>query len=526
MQAGSPGSPQSTTTDWRGSPKTPTSEFRPNRSATNKWDFRVNFVEEPDEKRAHRARAAVGKLPASAFKKPDSTTLHSLGLKDTFTRGGVTKAPRVVEELKEGLEKYDLDGDGIISAEEIEAAFAKYGWEADFRVWVMGRIGTEKLVQLECAGLAIKDCRNVAPPSEPAPPVHDCRLHCQSPGWLNCGGKCFCEAYDPHLLLPLTSFSKLEISIDIHVAARQLLEQCGLELKDENNKVVRSDDFVAVIDELPKPAEKADLNATGRMHATGMTTATSFRAKAKADRDESIRKAFSICAPNGGHLVCYRLRRGDKKLRSSFSEQVDSGVVSKEELSRAPLTITEYKANEILLPHLLKFCEEYRAVKVGQALEAARIEAETRAREPWRAKGRKGEPQAAVTSAGSTGKAWIPSNLGDVSMRKTMPSRFDHAYEGAPSPDETLERPKVLCICGHGELWHKPSKQMPRRPRAIEDDRGLACLPCTDRANAPSRALPVDNAGRATIRGGKLMLARAGTAALQHSASAPSVGKA
>merc|ERR1719238_720618 len=56
--------------------------------------------------------------------------------------------------------------------------------------------------------------------------VTECRLECQSARWLNTAGACSCKHYDPHLFLPLSTFSKAEMSQDIQPAARQLLDQC------------------------------------------------------------------------------------------------------------------------------------------------------------------------------------------------------------------------------------------------------------------------------------------------------------
>jgi hypothetical protein len=240
---------------------------------------------------------------------------------------------------------------------------------------------------------------------------------------------------------------------------------------------------------------------------------------------------------NGGHFVCYRLKVGEEHLRASFAEQDESGVISHEASSQKPVSITEYEANEMLLPRLLRFSEEYRAVKVGQLEEGRRAKEEADARAPSKSKARLGR----FPGAASTGQSWRPKpSSPEKVMNKTAPGSFALSpvvpNGSAESYDDRIEKPRLICRCGHGDIWHTQPKKS-RDPLAltdvtpqqqqltIADAKVLRQLP---NAPAPSlgRALPVDDVSRrgaATIRNGRLVFSKVGSSALQQSASAPTL---
>lgn len=211
-------------------------------------------------------------------------------------------------------------------------------------------------------------------------------------------------------------------------------------------------------------------------------------------------------------------------LRAAIAEQADSGVVSKESLGKARLTPTEYIANHKLLPHLLKFCEEYRAIKIGQAAEAARMEAEMKMKEPWRNRGKRYD-KAARTDSGTSGNKWVSANVDPSAMNKTMPTRMGSSDGFGSGEIQMLDQPRVLCRCGHGELWHRrPSR--PVRQRMLSEEKPKGPPPGLA---AGSRSLmnrdDFSTSGTATVSGGRLLLCQAGASALHHSVSTPDFSK-
>ena len=147
----------------------------------------------------------------------------------------------------------------------------------------------------------------------------------------------------------------------------------------------------------------------------------------------------------------------------------------------------------MLLPHLLKFCEEYLVVKVAEA----------------------------ESGGGST--SWLSP---------TMQSQIGDERVPTPPEIQALDRPRVLCRCGHGELWHKqPNLNLLLQPRQPEDGlRGPPVSLAVASSSSPSlrRALPTTDccaSGTASICGGRLVLSQAGAATLQQSASAPIFGR-
>jgi len=479
----------------------PPADLRPKLTGKSRWDLRVTVAEESAENSSNNVRASLGSPSGHVGGVPFGDCVSH-----AFSRGGLS--PSCCQSV--GCFPA-LNGDGKLGSDELDVAAAKLNIRSHTKVWVMGQIGTDLLDKIDSvpsSPTAVAGATSASPKVSRAAsgPTEQCRLECQSAGWMNGGDACSCDYYDPHLLLPLTSFSKIEMARDIQVAARQMLNEC--DIKDENNRAVRGQDFVVVIEDLPRPS-----NAPG----------------SPKKRMPGMPYAGNDGLPTlGGSTLCCRMKRG-QHLRSSVAEADESGIVTRESLSKARLSSTEYIANQILLPQLHKFCDQYRAVKLARTLDADRDEAEKRKKQPWKAKGRK------IDTLGRPGSPQAETGLNRVSppspnvkspTNYATPPHLDQPADNAHSLADILERPHILCRCGHAELWHR----RPSNPIQLKgSEAGARGPPPSLRVSVPwkGRALPTDNgnkAGSVSLNGGKLVFSQAGSATLQSSASAPGLG--
>lgn len=217
-------------------------------------------------------------------------------------------------------------------------------------------------------------------------------------------GKCMqlgrsSRGFDPLLIVPFSLFGQLEFSLEFLRVARELL-----------------------IKEVKWPSS--------------ITTPADFLVQVQETSEVSsaMQAAFK---DTPGHLVTYRIR--PQKRQAMESERGAS--------SRALLDNAEYEVNKLVLPRLLRYAEEYRAVKKGQAREALLAkEAEEKAAEEARE-----IAEMERQEARSGGAHWTAKHE-DTTNQVYGPSRLPSQQKCTPA---IIGAPRIIGRNGYGEVWHR-----------------------------------------------------------------------
>mmetsp|Transcript_100197 Transcript_100197/g.188831 ORF Transcript_100197/g.188831 Transcript_100197/m.188831 type:complete len:435 (+) Transcript_100197:99-1403(+) len=368
-----------------------------------------------------------------------------------ITRAGVH------QESINNLSKYDLDGDGKISPYELAKAGHLYGWERNHKVWVMGNICESILKKINDETTAAEEeAKEAAPTHEAYRHLYErSRTGCKAPCWLNGGGRCECKMYDPQLLLPLSLMNKLEVALDVETAARSLLEQADAFLfgNTDSEDPIKASDFQVNVEEINKPERDGRSKTTTGFRpgsaGPGAMRASMFGAAAAAEKDmfaTAPEGSTPASAFNGmpAHLICYKMRSHKRGGNQTRQERSANNVLDK----------IEAEVNDKLLPHLLRFCEEYRAVKVGQMKEARKEE---------EAKKRGGGPKEILPKM-ATATEWMVFKPAFFVNREAKP-------DNRP-PELIVEQPRVSCRCGHADLWHQ--RMEPSGPQETAEEAAKA----------------------------------------------------
>mmetsp|Transcript_107424 Transcript_107424/g.213284 ORF Transcript_107424/g.213284 Transcript_107424/m.213284 type:complete len:384 (-) Transcript_107424:13-1164(-) len=235
--------------------------------------------------------------------------------------------------------------------------------------------------------------------------------------------QCFCRRFDPVLMLPLTLFGRLEISSELRSFAYQLAELAG---------------------------------KTG---ALGMEA---------SDLEVDVQETTTpVAGPS--HAICFRVR---KLRRHLVAEGARSGAYRdaaghEAALALARLDRAEFEANMRMLPELLQFCNQYRAVKTHNVDEAKwaavrRFDAEIdrEMRKTGIAEG--------MASLATNPEQWraASEDLESELTRHTFSSTFGCTQTiTAGFEKRAPRRPLIVCRCGHAEMWH----ERPFDPASIGD---------------------------------------------------------
>lgn len=227
----------------------------------------------------------------------------------------------------------------------------EFPWNSNEDVWVMGSIGEDLLQKLKQCGLTSgsqspSESHRTKLALEPASP-NERKQRCQA------RPHCSCERYCPVIALPFTLFSREEFQSDFLTAAGEILAQADWSRQD----AIPSDFIMDMVE----------------------STAVDDRPFAGVP-----------C-----HIASYRLR-AEKRSRVAAKDRGRGAVVRLDRI--------EFEVNQAVLPLLLRFCEEYRAVKSDQG--------------------------------------FVLAARGEISPTSRLA-----AAAGAPPP-------RIFCRCGHAEVWH------------------------------------------------------------------------
>eukprot|EP00929_Paragymnodinium_shiwhaense_P057915 TRINITY_DN29007_c0_g1_i1.p1 TRINITY_DN29007_c0_g1~~TRINITY_DN29007_c0_g1_i1.p1 ORF type:complete len:389 (-),score=54.05 TRINITY_DN29007_c0_g1_i1:79-1245(-) len=306
---------------------------------------------------------------------------------------------------------------------ELPDAGDQFAWAEDDDYWVMGKMGMQKLAQLN----ATLDQAKLMPPPQPRPKtpaelaIEKSRadppdLKTKLPERRGACGmfetcNCKCKKYDPVLVLPHSLFTRAELALDFEPAARRLVQEADLYADGYWDEETVKDHFYVYVEEYtPKPF-----------------------------LDEGVR-----C-----RTMYYRLRQ-------------DIGL---EDVAAIPrLEELGSNINDILLPKLAKWCDEYFASKRLHEKQTA-VE-----------KQEQGHTAAHMVHIRDQGE-FLHSN---TTWRSNAASAEDFTEEQQRKnrkrnvcvPVPRVDRPRHVCRCGHGEVWHMRSdnaldvRPPPPQPRA------------------------------------------------------------
>lgn len=238
---------------------------------------------------------------------------------------------------------------------------SRYTWEDEDDLYVMGPVGEKLLSQIMAKKLP--DAPTPQPPQEP--PVGTLgltrRQRCEMriPG--STSAACCCKRYDPILEVPIELFDKLELTRDFRLAARRIVEELDL---PEFCPGIQRTDFEFIIEDHTIPGARSALAPLG---CTSLRWASE---KAEVEKRLAVDGRVAEVKTQGHHTAHFRLRRQKRHFAAEKAGwHFKGGALS-------ALDGVDYEVNVILLPELLRWCEEYRGTKMALEVEHARKEVE------------------------------------------------------------------------------------------------------------------------------------------------------
>jgi len=235
--------------------------------------------------------------------------------------------------------------------------------------------------------------------------------------------QCLCRRFDPVLMLPKTLFGRLEISGELRGFAYQLAEQAG------------------------------------KLGALGMEA---------SDLEVDVQETTTpVAGPS--HAICFRVRKVRRHLvaEGARSAAYRDAAGHEAALALARLDRVEFEANMRMLPELLQFCDQYRAVKTHKVDEAKWAAVRQFDEEIDRAMRKTGIAEG-MASLATNPEQWreASEDLESEIARHTFSSSFGSTRTiTAGFEKKAPRRPLVVCRCGHAEVWH----EKPFDPASIGD---------------------------------------------------------
>jgi len=229
---------------------------------------------------------------------------------------------------------------------------------------------------------------------------------------------CFCRHFDPVLMLPLTLFGRLEISGELRGFAYQLAEQAG------------------------------------KLGALGVEA---------SDLEVDVQETTtSVAGPS--HAICFRVRKLRRHLvaEGARSAAYRDAAGNEAALALARLDRAEFEANMRMLPELLQFCDQCRAVKTHKADEA-KWAAVKQFDENTEREMRKTGIAEGMVSLATNPDQWRAASeeLESEITRHTLNSTPGSTRSITAGFDKKAPwRPLVVCRCGHAEVWHEKPRDL------------------------------------------------------------------
>lgn len=237
---------------------------------------------------------------------------------------------------------------------------------------------------------------------------------------------CFCQRFDPVLMLPMNLFGKLEISGELRGFAYQLAEQAG------------------------------------KLGVLGVDA---------SDLEVDVQETATPYA-GPSHAVCFRVRRLRRHLvaEGARSAAYRDAAGHEAALAVARLDRAEFEANMRMLPELLQFCDQYRAVKTHKVDDAKWVAVRQFDEEMDREMRKTGIAQG-MASLATNPDQWhaASEDLESEVTRNTLSSTFGGSMRSitAGFDSKAPRRPLVVCRCGHAEVWH----EKPFDPASLGDSK-------------------------------------------------------
>lgn len=288
----------------------------------------------------------------------------------------------------------------------------EFAWADDDDFWVMGKMGMQQIAamnklmeeqaarppppprQKTAAELAIEKSKAEVDLKAKA---NERRGACTFYETTDTGRQecnCKCKQYDPWLVLPYSLFSRSDLALDLEPAARRLVAEADLYSEGYwEEDTVKHHYYVYIEEYTPPPFQEQGIK-TRIMH--------------------------------------YRLRH-DVALQD---------VTQVARLERLGCNL-----NDILLPKLAKWCDEYYASKRLHEKKAAQVKIE------------QGHTAAHMVSIRDKGEFLVKDTTwrnnaaisGDFSTEHQ--SKTKTVAKKVPIPH--VDRPRFVCRCGHAAVWHK-----------------------------------------------------------------------
>jgi len=288
---------------------------------------------------------------------------------------------------------------------------------------------------------------------------------------------CPCSKYDPVVTVPNSLFNKTEAAIDLEAAGKRLIVEALQEndgLWDDVDPIIMKN-FVVQMDKYTPP----------------------------------------IFAATPGQVVTYKIR---PLARAAYVEQA---MHRSEVGALVTLDRVEFELNMYLLPQLLKWCEEFCATKRGLLREAKRTVEIQQEQLPDYLKVHGPVRQERATQTLLHELKWRGLASHDAGIKVDASGMVTKSQVGEAKPIHGIHvghaaRPRLVCRCGHAEVWH--SAPLPKEPTMGKSSStgALPLEPSRPKDSVPRRTVPppkmppVRAKPELTLHAGRLKFAEAG----------------
>ncbi|CAK9063098.1 Putative ATP-dependent RNA helicase A [Durusdinium trenchii] len=342
-------------------------------------------------------------------------------------------------------------------------------------MWVMGPIGDVLLKKLK------EKNQQGWMPSSPLSPMSPTRLFSgfstpSSPSSVaHRQGKCTiegsrCRQYDPILFVPQSLMDSLEVSTDLKRAVKQLMEEATSLTADQRLELLPGLPPHDVYFDLYEPIPNG---------------------------------APSFAAERGG--ICGRFRIREERWQREMA-------ASSSKLAIKRLSDMQFVCNEMLLPELVSWCDQYKAIKAKRLGEKAFHLAEER--------------ELAKIRRERSQRRYKNPEIQDSELFERGQLRAKKVAElEAKAATEGLDNAVEVCKCGYHQIWHQGRATLDSLDLEMTSRSDLSSLTAPRPRSSPSESLPAralisqsrwpqKEEGEAVVSAGRLSLKKVGSAVL------------